>query len=417
MSVQTFTSSISSTLSQRIFVLFISSLAILLSAASCSLIPGLNNSNDVTLGLLKKDPSIRDSFGRINTVETLSGDKDSSGLLNSNVVEIARESNDNLFALTEDSGLFKTDNGGQYWSRRYIFAVGSNNGDSEERNEEINGQLARNNSVVGVDLEISPANPNLLFVSGTIDDIGKIWRSEDNGKTFKEVYSEIDKGNSVVSVAVDGRNGNIVYALLEGGVVLRSDDTGATWRKIREFNTDAVQLDVVPEFNNSLFVLLKKQGYWFSLNNGDSWNQIELTHEDSEIGERQTDDFSVRSSIFDEDGFGVFESLIPVTNKKNSWILLADRQIWYSDDLNKPFIKLVLPLTDEKYKVASVAVDPERGIDRVLVSIDDNLFETNNRGQSWTTNNAIGISSEIGNISDIVIEDSNTNVLYLGLTN
>lgn len=416
MSVQTFFSANVRLISYRLFVLFVTSLAVLLSAASCSLIPGQNNREDVTLGLLKKDPSIRETFGRINTVETLSGDKDSDGLLGANVVEIVSESENNLFVLTESRGLFKTENGGQFWDRRYIFAVGSDGGDSDTRNVEINDQIARNNTIVGTDFEISPTNPNLLFVAGSIDDVGKIWRSEDNGETFREVYSEIEKGNNVISVAVDGRDSTKIYALLEGGVVLRSNDSGATWRKIREFNTQAVQLGVVPEFNNVLFVLLQKKGYWFSLDNGDSWNEVPLSREDSAIGERQTNDFTIRSDIFDQDDFGKFERLIPVTKERNSWVLLADRQIWYTDNLARPFIKLVLPLTDEKYKVASVAIDPVRGVDRLLVSIDDNLFETNNRGQSWSTNDSIGLSSEIGNINDIVIEDNNPNIIYLGLT-
>lgn len=402
----------------RLLVLFVTSLAVLTSAVSCSL-PGFDNfgrnREPVTYGVLKRDPKIRDSFGRINTVKNLNGEDNSNGLLSVSTQEMLQLTPDNLFLLTENKGLYETENAGRFWERRYIYPVGSDLPDPEARNAEIAAQVAANDNIVTTDLEISSRNPNIMFVTGTVENIAKIWRSENGGRTFQEVYSEINRGDSIVGVEIDALSDNVVYALLEGGVLVRSRDSGDTWTKIQDFSQNAVQLGVVPEFDNVLYILFGRDGYAFSRDQGATWQNIDLTREPSQIGESQTKDFTIRRDILNPASFGRFERLIPVRNNKGSWLLLADKQIWYTEDLSKPFIKMVLPLTEEKYKVASVAVDPSFGVDRVLVSIDNNLFETKNRGESWSTNNIIGLNTEIGNINSIVIDERNSNVVYLGL--
>ena len=401
----------------RLLVLAVTSLAVLTSAASCTL-PGLNlglNQETVTYGVLKRDPSIRESFGRINTVKNLNGEDNSNGLLDVSTQELLQLTPNNLFLLTENRGLYETENGGRFWERKYIYPVGSDLSEPEQRNAEITAQVVANNNIATTDLEISERNPNIMFVAGTVNRIGKIWRSENAGRTFQEVHSEISPGNSIVGVQIDARQDNVVYALLEGGVLIRSNDSGDSWTKIQDFSQNAVQLGVVPEFDDLLFILFSRDGYVFSRDRGESWEEVELSREASQIGESQTKDFTIRSSLFDPASFGRFERLIPIRNARGSWLLLADNQIWYTDDLAQPFIKMVLPLTEERYEVASVAVDPAAGVDRVLVSIDDNLFQTQNRGRSWSTSDLIGLNTQIGNINSIVIDEQNPNVVYLGL--
>ena len=402
----------------RILVLLVTSLAVLTSAASCDFLPNINlgfNREPVTYGVLKKDPKIRDSFGRINTVKNLNGQDNPNGLLDVSTQELLPLTSDNLFLLTEEKGLYETENGGRFWERRYIYPVGSDLSDPEARNAEIAAQVAANDNIVTTDDEISTRNPNIIFVAGTVERIGKIWRSENGGRTFREVYSEINSGDSIVGVEIDALSDNVVYALLEGGVLVRSRDSGDTWTKIQDFSQNAVQLGVVPEFDNLLFILFGGQGYAYSRDQGATWQNVPLTRESSKIGENQTKDFTIRRDVLDPTTFGRFQRLVPIRNNQGSWLLLADNQIWYTEDITKPFIKMVLPLTEEKYKVASVGVDPSVGVDRVLVSIDNNLFETKNRGESWSTNNIIGLNTQIGDINSIVIDERNSNIVYLGL--
>jgi photosystem II stability/assembly factor-like uncharacterized protein len=401
----------------KVSVLIITSLAVLTSAASCTLIPSfLNNKKDISYGLVKKDPGVRTTFGKINAVKTLNDSTNSEGLLQSSIVEIAQITPQNLFALTANQGLYETNNGGRAWERKYIFPVGSSANNTEARNNELNAQIAQNNSIQNTDVEFSSRNPNLIFVAGTKDKVGKIWRSEDGGREFEEVHSEIGSGNTITGVAIDGKNDNIVYALLSEGIVIRSSDAGKTWTKIKDFQTKTIQLNVVPEYDNLLFVLLENQGFRYSRDNGTTWQEIELNREQSKVGESQTKDFTLRTDALNKTKFGRYSKLIEVPGSTTAWVMIADQQIWYTDSLDKPFIKFVLPITQEKYNKATVAIDPIQGIQRVLVSVDNNLFETTNKGVSWTTNDSIGLNSEIGDISDIEIDKENPNIIYMGLT-
>jgi hypothetical protein len=401
----------------RTSVVAFSCIAILTSAASCSLLPQIGNSkNSKSYGLLKKDPSVKDIFGRINNIRYSDGKTNPEGLQSANIVEIEQLSSNNLFVLTENKGIFETNDGGRNWDRSYIFPIISNAKDQKTKDTEITSIIQKNDAIIGTDFEISSRNPNLVLVTGSINGISKIWRSEDGGKSYKEVYSEIDKGNNLVGVEIDSKNDNIVLGLLEGGVVIRSLDAGKTWSKIKDFSSNAVQIGVVPEFDNLLFVLFTGKPMQYSSDSGVTWQESVFSHEQSNIGESQAKDFTIRSDIFKKESFGQFEELIPVKKQKNSWILLADNQVWYTDRLDQPFIKMVLPLTDEKYKIAAVGIDPDKGVDRLLVSIEDNLFETTNRGQSWTTSDLVGLSTPSGDINNILIDKYNTNIIYMGLT-
>jgi hypothetical protein len=43
------------------------------------------------------------------------------------------------------------------------------------------------------------------------------------------------------------------------------------------------------------------------------------------------------------------------------------------------------------------------------------LFITTNQGQSWNTQDNVNLSSPTGNISQIIVEKENNQIIYLGL--
>jgi photosystem II stability/assembly factor-like uncharacterized protein len=141
-----------------------------------------------------------------------------------NIVWVA--ANGDAFAPSHTRGVFKTTDGGKTW-RNTLFI---------------------SDSVGTSDIEINPANPDVVYVwmwrgqrkpwtiiSGAPDAAnGSFFKSTDGGEHFKKITNGlptglVGKGNLAVTAA----NPNRVYALVEakpGGGLYRSDDQGESWK-------------------------------------------------------------------------------------------------------------------------------------------------------------------------------------------
>jgi photosystem II stability/assembly factor-like uncharacterized protein len=134
--------------------------------------------------------------------------------------------NGDAFAPSHQRGVFKTTDGGKTW-RNTLFI---------------------SDSVGTSDIEINPANPDVVYawmwrgqrkpwtiLSGAPDAVnGSFFKSTDGGEHFKKITNGlptglVGKGNLAVTAA----NPNRVYALVEakpGGGLYRSDDQGESWK-------------------------------------------------------------------------------------------------------------------------------------------------------------------------------------------
>ena len=74
---------------------------------------------------------------------------------------------------------------------------------------------------------VHPTNPGIVF-AGTVDGV---WRSTDRGATFERTNFP-DKGKQIWSFLVDSRNGQRIYAGGSPVDIYRSDDGGASWRRL-----------------------------------------------------------------------------------------------------------------------------------------------------------------------------------------
>ena len=419
---------------QRVAILIFTSITILGSAASCS-IPGLNfgGSNTPTkiAGVLKQDPSFtlsdgtkRDGFGTVNAVKLLNGQIQTDGLSQVSGIQMTQIDKNNFYLLTATKGFFKSyttrEINGQkvdydvlVWERKYVFPIPQN-----ASNDQVNAVVEKNNSFVPTSAAIDPSKPETIYITGKIGTFGKIYKSSDSGNTFKEVYSEVESGVSVVASALDPASSQSVYAVLDGGTLIKSNDGGLSWQKLINFNDKIVQFGFVPQFDNLFYALLENKGLQTSANGGVTWTTLNLIRNTPRIsGDNQSKDNVFTTDLFDQTKFSQFQKIVPITATKNSWLIIADSQIWYSDSFANPFTKLLLPLKNDKYKINDVQADPQKGIDRVIVSINDKLFESGNRGQSWSANDKISLSSPIGNINQILIDRTDPKVIYLILTN
>ncbi|MEW6125685.1 MAG: glycosyl hydrolase [Acidobacteriota bacterium] len=135
------------------------------------------------------------------------------------------------FGGNEERGVFMTTDGGATWKKTLY--IDANHGAS--------------------DIEIDPANPNILyagmwyferkpwtFKSGS--EKGGLYRSLDGGRTWNKITNGLPKLIGRIGVRVAPSSPNIVYAIVESkdGALYRSDDKGENFRQVYK-NSNIVQ--------------------------------------------------------------------------------------------------------------------------------------------------------------------------------
>ena len=72
-------------------------------------------------------------------------------------------------------------------------------------------------------IAIDPVVPQNVYLAAP----SGLFRSADGGLTWVALKAQLD--SAPVALALDPRHPATVFALLAGGTLLRSDDSGATW--------------------------------------------------------------------------------------------------------------------------------------------------------------------------------------------
>ena len=130
------------------------------------------------------------------------------------------------YAPSSERGIYRSKDGGKNWER----------------------VLFRNDSTAAVDLNIDPRNPNVLYASlwqayrtpwtSSSGGVGSgLFKSIDGGDTWTELTRNpgMPKGLiGKIGVTASGAAPNRVWAIVENdsGGVFRSDDAGATWKRV-----------------------------------------------------------------------------------------------------------------------------------------------------------------------------------------
>ncbi|UCF39401.1 MAG: hypothetical protein JSU96_12140, partial [Acidobacteriota bacterium] len=185
----------------------------------------------------------------------------------------------NPFAPNPERGVFRSTDGGRSWEK--VLFISERTG--------------------AVDLEFAPFNPEEIYVAlweverkpWTIQsggDEGGIFKSEDGGTSWKHLTSGLPSGlRGKADLAVTPAAPDRVYVLIEApdsvGGLYRSDDRGATFRQVTDFqpirNRPFYYTNLVahPQLPNTIWAMA--EGCWRSEDAGKTWDRVSVPHGDS----------------------------------------------------------------------------------------------------------------------------------------
>ena len=131
-----------------------------------------------------------------------SDDKKNIAGVNALSMAIDPQNSQTIYIGTKEDGIFITKDGAESW-------------------EKLNFPPAK---VYG--LAINRFNPQIIFVSGVWQGRGKVYKSENGGTDWKEIYTEPADGTVITALAASPFDGNILYAGTSEGAIFESSRAG-----------------------------------------------------------------------------------------------------------------------------------------------------------------------------------------------
>lgn len=264
----------------------------------------------------------------------------SSNMSNSvSVEDITINMNGDLFAVTYGNGALKTANRGDNWIRVN------------------NGLETLMRSVL--------AFSNGALYAGSVT--GKVYKSLDNGNSWKVIYSAGDNYNFINNI-VEGFDGNL-YFCASSGEIYTSSNHGADWEEIGNKAFSGFIWDIVINDYGYIFVSTLSDGIFRTTDMGNNWEQINNGLPDLDVHTLKIDDYgNIWAGLADDNG--VFKS----SDNGDSWIDM-------NEGFDKSFVYDFLFAGDKLYAGTTSGIY---------------IFD----GNEWTANNdGVGAEEEISSLA------------------
>jgi photosystem II stability/assembly factor-like uncharacterized protein len=266
---------------------------------------------------------------------------------------------------------------------------------------------------------VHPKDPNVVL-AGTVDGV---WRSTDRGATFKRANFP-DQGKQIWSFLVASRDGRRVYAGGSPVDIYRSDDSGASWRRLPNpgikdratapFAVRVMRMVQHPTRPDEIYAALEVNGVIRTTDGGETWADCsddlirlsELPHLKSKIvsdtfAEGMLDGHAIAISPADPDAvmlacrMGLFRS----ADKGQSWQDMEMKRfspITYGRDIR------VAP-QDPKTMYCALSV--------AASSKDGGLYRSQDAGKTWKRFDKVQVH---GTIMSVGLHQTDPKQVYIG---
>jgi len=169
-----------------------------------------------------------------------------------------------------EGGIYKTINGGKDWFK-------------------LEKGLPK--GLIGkIDLAVSPVDSSVLYaVIEAPDEEGGLYKSVDQGKSFKQVSSDkrlINRPFYYTNIELDPTNPNIVYS--NANPLIRSNDGGKSWTRMRVPHGDNHDIWINPD-NTDILIQCNDGGANVSINGGKTWSS-QFNQPTAELYQVEVDD-------------------------------------------------------------------------------------------------------------------------------
>ncbi|QQR77835.1 MAG: hypothetical protein IPJ67_01675 [Candidatus Moraniibacteriota bacterium] len=270
---------------------------------------------------------------------------------------------------TRENGIFTSENGGDVWKK-------------------MNFPPTKTYGLVA-----DWSNPARLYATGDWQGRGKMYKSEDHGVKWDEIYTEPNTGTVITMLAQNPKHPETLYAGTSTGVVFRTTDSGQTWGSLQSVDTPALAL-TFDSAGDTFYVLSSKKGIFRSQDGG-------VTLEAIPSGKSKS---SVTKTLPEVTSFA--------SDPSRSGTLYAGTKngLFRSRDFGDSWEEVSVIESSKKFSVRSIAINPHNS-NELLYGAALAVYKSVDGGLTWSVyqldaNRAVGT---------IRYSPSDSNTLYLGL--
>lgn len=245
-------------------------------------------------------------------------------------------------------------------------------------------------------IAVDPTNPDRIFATGVYEKVAKVYRTEDGGANWKEVYVEPGPGTVISSFVMHASNPQILYAATDKGVVIKSIDGGEQWKNVYEADGPVTKVLVGSKVPESVTLLVFQKGIIFSGDGGTTWTDYAKGAMTATPGT----DTVLKDPV----------SLVADPQAPNRLYAGTMSGMYRSVNFGQSWEAVKVIESAKQYPIRAIAINPQNANEIVFAS-GSVFYRSTDGGQRWAVTE-LGIKK---GVSVIVYEPGNSDTIYFGI--
>lgn len=298
-------------------------------------------------------------------IPTTSAQKRSLGA--TDVITLVADPQDHraIYAGTAGSGMYYTLDGGEGWFP-------------------VSGFSSRVSSIA-VDFK----NKCLVYAAYE----NKVQRSIDCARSWQTAYFETRTDKVITAVAIDPKDGRIIFAGNSAGDLNMSADSGGSWTTVNRFKSEVKKILIAPYDTKIIYAGTKSSGVWRSADGGLSWSDT------------SSEDFKQFAGAFE------YRDLVMDLSSPENLLYASQFGILRTTDGGINWSKIELLTPPGSATIYSLAVNPRDG-GEIYYGTATTFYSTIDGGVKWKTRKLPTSRAA----TSMLVDPREVNVLYLGVT-
>ncbi|MCX6798464.1 MAG: hypothetical protein NTX66_04640 [Candidatus Falkowbacteria bacterium] len=322
-----------------------------------------------------------DTWKQMATVPIISGTK---SLVYTDVSSLVMDPSDSraVYFGARDLGLYYTYNIAEGWREDAMFA-----------------------KVTVNDIKVDPKDKCTIYVAAG----NKLFRSTDCSRSFEQIYFDNNTGVTLNSIVIDQYNPKNIYLGTSRGEIIKSVDSGASWRTIQRLINEGVNELVINPLDSRQFFIASTKSNIFSFNSGTNTNASTTTTTADIEKNFSVDNWLALTDILKSSGLkGSFKELLFCPADPKIFIA-TDKTLLRSSDNGLTWENINLIPSEKDAVINDIVVNP-KNCGEIYYVTNTTFYRSLDGGVTWTTRKLP--TTRAG--WKMLIDWSNGNTLYLG---
>jgi photosystem II stability/assembly factor-like uncharacterized protein len=250
------------------------------------------------------------------------------------------------------------------------------------------------------DVAVDPKNKCVIYASLA----NRLYRSDDCSRRWTQIYFDNNEAVTVNTIAIDHYNTRNLYIGTSRGEIIKSIDSGSTWRTIQRLEEGFSRLVISPLDSRFIFAATVKNRIFsfISTTNTNAANSADLEQN------FLVDDWTDMNDVLKDFDLGTNFKELVVTHY-GSIFLATDKAILRSPDSGITWENIKLLPSEKDAVINALAVDKQNP-DNLYYVTNTTFFGSSDGGATWSTKKLP--NSRAGR--ELLVDFNNPRNIYMG---